>query len=86
MTENASPPETTHEGNPLRQTLELYQDTITAIEGQKTMVSIHQMALTLHQENWQKKLLAEYGNTMALLDATYKITSCFVLHVCQCTK
>ena len=25
MTENASPPETTHEGNPLRQTLELYQ-------------------------------------------------------------
>ena len=30
--------------------------------------------LYIHQENWQKELLVKYGNTMSLLDATYKTT------------
>ena len=28
--------------------------------------------LYIHQEKWQKELLVKYGNTMSLLDATYK--------------
>ena len=30
--------------------------------------------LLVHQEGWQKRLLQLYGNTMCLLDATYKTT------------
>jgi len=33
-----------------------------------------QTLLVFHQECWQKELLAKYGNTLALLDATYKTT------------
>ena len=53
------------------------------IVGQKTMVSIYmvgsddncsQTLLVVHQENCQKEMLAKYGNTLALLDATYKTT------------
>jgi len=33
-----------------------------------------QTLLVVHQECWQKELLAKYGNTLALLDATYKTT------------
>ena len=28
--------------------------------------------LVIHQEKWQKQLLEQYGNTMSMLDATYK--------------
>ena len=30
--------------------------------------------LFVHQEGWQQQLLVKYGNTMTLLDATYKTT------------
>ena len=30
--------------------------------------------LFVHQEQWQRQLLCKYGNTLALLDATYKTT------------
>ena len=30
--------------------------------------------LFVHQESWQQHLLAKYGNTLSLLDATYKTT------------
>lgn len=33
-----------------------------------------QTLLWIHQENWQKDLLVKYGNTMTLIDATYKTT------------
>ena len=33
-----------------------------------------QTLLVVHQECWQKELLAKYGNTLALLDATCKTT------------
>ena len=71
MTENASPPETTHEGNPLRQTLELYQlRHYNGNRGTENNGFNSSDGTDTSQENWQKKLLAEYGNTMALLDAT----------------
>jgi len=31
-----------------------------------------QSLLWIHQEEWQKQILAKYGNTIALIDATYK--------------
>ncbi len=34
-----------------------------------------QFLLWLHQEEWQKQILANYGNTLTLIDATYKTTS-----------
>ena len=33
-----------------------------------------QSFLYVHQASWQKRLLERYGNTMCLLDATYKTT------------
>jgi hypothetical protein len=33
-----------------------------------------QTLLWVHQEKWQKDLLVKYGNTMTLIDATYKTT------------
>ena len=30
--------------------------------------------LFIHQESWQQQLLTKYGNTISLLDATYKTT------------
>ena len=33
-----------------------------------------QTFLWVHQTQWQKEMLAKYGNTMTLLDATYKTT------------
>lgn len=33
-----------------------------------------QTLLWVHQTNWQQQLLARYGNTMSLIDATYKTT------------
>ena len=39
-----------------------------------TTTSYEQPFLWLHQANWQKQLLARYGNTISLIDATYKTT------------
>ena len=36
--------------------------------------SIGSAFLFVHQEGWQQQLLVKYGNTMTLLDATYKTT------------
>lgn len=33
-----------------------------------------QTLLWVHQDNWQKELLVKYGNTITLIDATYKTT------------
>ena len=33
-----------------------------------------QTFLYVHQEEWQKELLSTYGNTITLMDATYKTT------------
>jgi len=33
-----------------------------------------QSLLWIHQEEWQKQILAKYGNTITLIDATYKTT------------
>ena len=33
-----------------------------------------QPLLWVHQTDWQKQLLARYGNTISLIDATYKTT------------
>ena len=37
--------------------------------------SYTQTLLWVHQTEWQKELLKRYGNTMTLIDATYKTTS-----------
>ncbi len=36
--------------------------------------SYDQTLLWFHQEPWQQKLMVSYGNTMSLMDATYKTT------------
>ena len=33
-----------------------------------------QRLLWVHQEDWQQKLCVKYGNTISLIDATYKTT------------
>ena len=33
-----------------------------------------QTLLWIHQESWQQDLLIKYGNTITLMDATYKTT------------
>ena len=38
--------------------------------------------LFAHQEGWQRQMLVKYGNTMTLLDATYKTTNHFFV-VCK---
>lgn len=43
--------------------------TTESIDGQDP-----QTLLWIHQEEWQKKLLSKYGNTITLIDATYKTT------------
>ena len=48
------------------------EDDSTNIAGSDDNCS--QTLLLVHQEQWQKELLARYGNPMALLDATYKTT------------
>ena len=39
-----------------------------------TQESFEQNLLYVHQEPWQKDLLNRYGNTISLMDATYKTT------------
>jgi len=48
-----------------------------------------QTLLVVHQECWQKELLAKYGYTLTLLDATYKTRydlalSFSVCHISSC--
>ena len=51
----------------------------TGSEGKGTKLSdtsgeCTQTLLWVHQDNWQKELLVKYGNTITLIDATYKTT------------
>jgi len=41
-------------------------------EEQQSGLTYFQTLLVVHQEKWQKQLLDRYGNTMSMLDATYK--------------
>ena len=46
-------------------------------KGDKDSQTYHQFEQTLlwvHQEQWQQQLMLTYGNTMCLMDATYKTT------------
>ena len=38
------------------------------------MDQFSQTLLWIHQEEWQQNLMIRYGNTMSLIDATYKTT------------
>ena len=75
--EDASP-ETISEGKPIFSNSGHYngnsgtEDNGVNIVGSDDNCS--QTLLVVHQENWQKEMLAKYGNTLALLDATYKTT------------
>ena len=40
----------------------------------------------VHQEDWQKELLTQYGNTLTLIDATYKTTKYTVPLFFICVK
>ena len=42
--------------------------------------------LWIHQEKWQKDLLIKFGNTITLIDATYKTTKYEValFFLCEC--
>ena len=37
-------------------------------------LTVNNLFLLVHQEKWQKELLAKYGNDISLIDATYKTT------------
>ncbi len=37
-------------------------------------IKLEEKLLFVHQEDWQKELLSRYGNTVTLMDATYKTT------------
>ena len=48
-------------------------------DSSETVSSVHnsdftQTLLWVHQTGWQKDLLVQYGNTISLIDATYKTT------------
>ena len=42
--------------------------------------------LWIHQSKWQQELLARYGNTISLIDATYKTTKYMTLLCFLCVK
>ena len=49
-------------------------DFTSAPENSGDAQQLEQTFLWVHQTQWQKEMLAKYGNTMTLLDATYKTT------------
>ena len=51
-----------------------------------TSAKCSQTLLWVHQDDWQKDLLVKYGNTITLIDATYKTTKydlALFFFVCQ---
>lgn len=56
-------------------------DDTTAIADE---TNCQQHLLWVHQTDWQRDLLTRYGNTISLLDATYK-TTCYELQFFVCT-
>ena len=49
------------------------------VNSQSELVEYDQKLLWLHQEPWQQELLVKYGDTITLMDATYKTTQDEVL-------
>ena len=49
-------------------------------------VNLQKTLLYVHQEEWQKKLLGQYGNTLTLIDAIYKTTKYCSFFVCVKTN
>ncbi len=48
--------------------------------------SFEETLLYVHQEEWQKELLTRYGNTLTLMDATYKTTKYSIPLFFLCVK
>ena len=55
-------------------------------EAQPAEEEYEEKLLYVHQEDWQKKLLTQYGNTLTLIDATYKTTKYSVPLFFICVK
>ena len=53
---------------------------------QPTEEEYEETLLYVHQEDWQKELLTQYGNTLTLIDATYKTTKYTVPLFFICVK
>ena len=51
-----------------------YSVTESGDETDTDTVQLQQNLLWVHQTKWQRELLVKYGNTMTLIDATYKTT------------
>ena len=45
-----------------------------AENSQKVDSKVPELLLWVHQTKWQRDMLVKYGNTMTLIDATYKTT------------
>ena len=54
--------------------LYFYRPLINAEDHSSTSENDNQTLLFVHQEAWQQDLLSRYGNTISLMDATYKTT------------
>jgi len=53
----------------------LYQPFVSSEDSSNTSENDNnQTLLYIHQEGWQQELLSIYGNTISLMDATYKTT------------
>ena len=55
-------------------------------ESQPAEEEYEETLLYVHQEDWQKELLTQYGNTLTLIDATYKTTKYTVPLFFICVK
>ena len=44
------------------------------VNTEEEVTEYEQTLLWIHRESWQQDLLIKYGNTITLLDATYKTT------------
>ena len=63
--------------SPVKQSIEMREGHFNCSdgeEGNKIITDTDQYEQNLHQSKWQQQLLARYGNTMSLIDATYKTT------------
>lgn len=51
-----------------------YKDCDVTLKEEGVKLGPAQPLLYVHQEEWQQKLLIKYGNSITLMDATYKTT------------
>ena len=47
---------------------------VSRTQSDDEMIDFEQSLLYIHQEKWQQNLLLKYGNTISLIDATYRTT------------